>query len=148
MAQIAVELEKTATAFRAQCRRRDILLEKMRHRLKIKQDLEFEHFFFRYFDDMDVGEKFDFQQIRAITEGQLHSGNETLLRLIESQPEIIESVPQLADLRQHLVFWLNKYDKFFINHPRMCLLYTGVEDGVPFPAGVEIDVHHWLTSNR
>lgn len=41
------------------------------------------------------------------------------------------------DLRQHLVFWLNKFDRVFVNNKAMCLLYTGVEDGVPFPSYVD-----------
>ena len=53
----------------------------------------------------------------------------------------------MADLRQHLVFWLDKYERVFLKRPEMCLLYTGVEDGVPFPNGVDEKVRRWIKTH-
>ena len=72
-----------------------------------------------------------------MTEGPLYDGNRAILDVLNQQSRLLDAVPALVDLRQHLVFWLNKYDKVFKTNKRMCLLYTGVEDGVPFPAGLD-----------
>jgi hypothetical protein len=142
--QIAEERENTWTAFLAQCRRRDELVEMIGSRLGVKQDLEYERFFFQYYEQLDKAEQFLFKQIRAMTEGPLYEGNKKILRIIEEHSQVLDEVPVLAAVRQHLVFWLNKYEKVFAKHPEMCLLYTGVEDGVPFPEGVDKKVANWL----
>jgi len=132
LVEIAKYLEGTAVAFAAQCRRRDQFVEMIRDRLSVEDTLEYENFFLRYYGRLNDEEKFQFQQIRAITEGPLHDGNQRILSLVEDHPQVLQEVPALAALRQHLVFWLNKYDRVFSERPEMCLLYTGVEDGVPF----------------
>jgi hypothetical protein len=148
LTQIAREMDKTDTAFTAQCRRRNVLVGMLRKRLKIDERLEYENLFFRYYGNLNDDEKFQFEQIRAMTEGPLHDGNETILRIIESNPQLLEEIPSLEDLRQHIVFWLNKYDKVFVKRPEMCLLYTGVEDGVPFPDHAHYDVDKWLETHK
>lgn len=144
--QLKKHLDTTRTAFIAQIRRRDDLVEKIVQRLNVIEMLEYENFFFRYYGKLDEEERFQFQQIRAITEGPLYEGNRATLDLIESHPNLMEDAPLLKDLRQHLVFWLNKYERVFANRPEMCLLYTGVEDGVPFPSGVEKQITALLKS--
>lgn len=148
MNQIAEYLEITRTAFIAQCHRRDLLVRMIEDRLKVKEDLEYENFFFRYYGKLNDEEKFQFEQIRAMTEGPLHDGNQKMLSIIEGHPQVLEEIPALAALRQHLVFWLNKYDKVFSKRPEMCLLYTGVENGVPFPDGVDREVAQWIKEHR
>ncbi len=145
--RISEELDKTATAFVAQCRRRDLLVTMIRSRLDVLDRLQYENFFFRYYGKLNDEEKFQFEQLRAMTEGSLHDGNQTILQIIERHPQVLDAVPTLADLRQHIVFWLNKYDRVFLNRPEMCLLYTGVEDGVPFPRHADKDVEEWLLAN-
>jgi hypothetical protein len=142
--QIAQERGNTWTAFLAQCRRRDELVEMIRTRLGVRQNLEYERFFFQYYDRLNKTEQFLFKQIRAMTEGPLYEGNMKILRIVDEHPQVLDEVPMLADVRQHLVFWLNKYDKVFAKQPEMCVLYTGVEDGVPFPEGVDEEVAKWL----
>jgi hypothetical protein len=144
MKEIGKELENTGTAFVAQCRRRDDLVEMIEGRLRFKNNLEYENFFFRYYGQLNGEEKFQFEQIRAMTEGPLHEGNQKILQIIEQHPEVLEEIPALTDLRQHLVFWLNKYEKVFSKKPEMCVLYTGVEDGVPFPEGIDKQVAKWI----
>lgn len=148
LTKIAEELDKTATAFIAQCRRRNMLVAMIRSRLQATDRLQYENFFFRYYGKLNEDEKFQFEQIRAMTEGPLRDGNETILRTIESNPQVLDEIPSLADLRQHIVFWLNKYDKVFVKRPEMCLLYTGVEDGVPFPNHAHKHVDEWLDSHK
>lgn len=137
-------LVDTGTAFVAQCRRRNDLVEAIEQRLNVKNDLEYEKFFFRYHSQLTNAERFEFDQIRAITEGPLQTGNRRILEVIENNPALLDLVPQMTALRQHLVFWLNKYDKIFSINRAMCLLYAGVEDGVPFPEGFDDAVNKWL----
>jgi hypothetical protein len=146
--QIQRHLESTRTAFTAQCRRRNKLVDMIKERLGITETLQYESFFFRYHGKLNQEEHFQFEQIRAITEGPLYEGNRKILDLIESHPTLLDSAPLLGELRQHLVFWLNKYDRVFAKRPEMCLLYTGVEDGVPFPSGVDKQIKALLKSTE
>ncbi len=140
---IRKHLQDTLTAFVAQCRRRDDLFEEITTRLKFHGNLEYERFFFRHFDEMTPEERFEFDQIRAITEGPMRAGNSAILEILNANPELLDEIPDLTPLRQHLVFWLNKYDKVFVNTNKMCVLYTGVEDGVPFPGGLDSKIAKW-----
>jgi len=145
---IARALVDTRTAFMAQCLRRDELVEMIQERLGIKNDMEYEKFFFTYYPQLTGGERFVFDQIRGLTVGQLHDGNKALLRLLTEFPDLMEEIPELTALRQHLVFWLNKFDRVFLHNRAMCLLYTGVEDGVPFPSQVDDAVARRLRASR
>jgi hypothetical protein len=146
MQEIYKALMDTRTTIGAQYRRRDILAASIEERLG-KSDLEYEAFFYKYYSQLNYEERFEFNQIRAKTE-DLEHGNRKILKIIEANPSILEVVPQMVDLRQHLVFWLNKYDRFFSFNPAMCVLYTGVEDGVPFPDGVDNAVASWLGEHK
>ena len=137
-------LQDTRIAFIAQARRRNDLVNAITKRLKFNNDLEFEKFFYRYYQQMSAEERFQFDQIRAMTEGPLYTGNRGILEIINQNPELLDEISGLTALRQHLVFWLNKYDKVFLNTPKMCLLYTGVEDGVPFPVGLDAEIARFL----
>jgi len=148
MKEIDEHLKNTRIAFEAQCRRRNDLIQMMIKRLNIKEMLEYENFFFRYYGKLNEEERFQFEQMRAMTEGPIYGDNQAILKIIEQHQEVIDEVPELADLKQHLVFWLNKYDKVFSKRPEMCLLYTGVEDGVPFPTGLDYKVKQWLKIHK
>jgi|GEM_PF-1419645 cell division protein ZapA (FtsZ GTPase activity inhibitor) len=137
-------LSDTRKAFVAQLNHRDDLVKAVERRLKIRNTLEYEKFFFKYYKQMIADERFEFDQIRALTEGPLYNGNRTIANILETHPELLDEVPFLVDLRQHLVFWLNKYDRVFVRTPEMCLLYTGVEDAVPFPNGIDRAIDTWL----
>lgn len=142
--QIASELQLTWKSFAAQCNRRDDLVSAIKRRLKIREQLEFENFFFKYYKKLNSEEKFQFDQIRAMTEGPLYQGNQKIVQLIEANLQVLKEVAEIGDLRQHLVFWLNKFERVFAKTPQMCLLYTGVEDGVPFPDNVDRKIANWL----
>jgi hypothetical protein len=146
--EIQRNLQITWRAFSAQCNRRDTLVAAMTARLEIKDSLQFEKFFFRYFSSMNTEERFEFDQIRALTEGPMYKGNLAIVETLNQNPDAFVALPRLADLQQHLVFWLNKYEKVFVRTPQMCVLYTGVEDAVPFPAGIDQELAAWITQNR
>jgi hypothetical protein len=135
------------TAFVAQCRRRDDLVAAIEKRLNFKNDLEYEKFFFRYHSLLNEEERFEFNLIRAMTEGSLQPSNRKILEIIETHPAMLEVLPEMTALRQHLVFWLNKYEQVFLVNKAMCVLYTGVEDGVPFPDGFDTAIATWLRTH-
>jgi hypothetical protein len=138
------QLAITLTAFTAQVRRRDDLVKALEDRLGKELSLEYEKLFFRYYKELTADERFIFDQIRAVTEGALEAGNRKILDLLEAHADLLDEIPLLVDLRQHLVFWLNKFERVFKKTPEMCLLYAGVEDGVPFPGGIDREIDAWL----
>ena len=137
LAELQTQLRDSRKAFEAQCKQRNELHAALVRRLKASEDLEYERFFYRHFDEMNRDERFLFDRIRTLTEGPLYEANRRMLEILESQPALLDEVSELTDLRQHLVFWLNKYERLFVNTPEMCLLYVGVEDGVGFPTGLD-----------
>jgi hypothetical protein len=148
MRTIQMHLADTRAAFVAQCHRRDDLVSAIEARLKFRNNLEYEKFFLRVHSQLTDEERFEFDQIRAITEGPLQSANRKILETLETHAGLLEAIPQMTDLRQHLTFWLNKYDKVFTVNRAMCLLYTGVEDAVPFPEGIDNAVRRWLQKHK
>lgn len=144
MRRMSLALGDSRVAFTAQAHRRDALVAMLEKRLGFHNELEYEKFFLRHHAELDVAERFEFDQIRAMTEGPLHDANRTMLDVLEQQPGLLDTLPAMTALRQHLVFWLNKYERVFKANPAMCLLYVGVEDGVPFPSGIDDAVETWL----
>jgi hypothetical protein len=145
MREMQRHLADTLTAFLAQRRRRDGLVAAIEKRLGVKRESSYEKFFFKYYPQLNDDEKLEFDQIRAITEGPLQSSNRKILELMEKHPAVLDVSPKLFAVRQQLGFWLNKYDRVFSTNPAMCLLYTGDEDGVAFPTGVDDLVEAWIT---
>jgi hypothetical protein len=141
-------LSDTRTAFVAQARRRNDLAQMISDRLQVKEMLQYEKFFFRYYPKLNDEERFQFEMIRASTEGPLYEGNSKTLETIERHPAVMDEIPELAALRQHLVFWLNKYERVFSKRPEMCLLYAGVEDGVPFPRDIDKILDDYLKTHQ
>jgi hypothetical protein len=84
---IQQKLSDTHKAFVAQINRRDDLVKAIEQRLKIRNTLEYEKFFFKYYNQMIADERFEFDQIRALTEGPLYSGNQTIANILETHPE-------------------------------------------------------------
>lgn len=146
MREMQRHLADTLTAFLAQRRRRDGLVAALEQRLGIKREVSYEKFFFKHYPQLNEDEKLEFDQIRAITEGPLQISNRKILEIMENHPAVLDVSPKLFAVRQHLVFWLNKYDRVFSKNRAMCLLYTGDEDGVAFPAGVDDLVATWISS--
>jgi O-acetyl-ADP-ribose deacetylase (regulator of RNase III) len=142
--RILSNLELTETAFAEQIKRRDALYHQIRYRLRISPGLESEKLFFEYHDQLTKSELVEFEQIRAFTETTLQTRNRDTLSVLEANPALLDVVPRLSDLRTHLLIWLNKYDGLFANTPEMCVLYVGVEDGMPFPRGIEQSIQDWL----
>jgi DNA-binding winged helix-turn-helix (wHTH) protein len=139
--------EMSFTAFKAQAARRDELAAAIEKRLHITRAEQFEKFFSKYFNQLNGDERFAFDQIRALTTGHLHEANQGMLDELERNPSLMKVIPSLTKLRQHLVFWLNKYQSAFVTRADMCILYAGVEDGVPYPTEADRDVAEWLKTH-
>lgn len=148
MLAISKSLGFTRKSFNAQARRRNQLVKALETRLRIKENLQYEKFFFRYYVQLNEEEKFEFEQIRAITQGVLYKHNQKILDILNEHPQAFAEIPTLEDLQQHLVFWLNKYEQVFTRRSEMCLLYTGVEDGVPFPRNIDKEIKSWIETHQ
>lgn len=144
--KIAEYQDNTYTAFKAQAARRNELVKMIETRLEIERSLQFEKFFAFYFSELTPQEMFVFEQIRAITHTGLKDNNQGILDQLNAHPDIYEQIKGTRELQQHLAFWLNKYHSVFSQREDMCLLYVGVEDGVPYPSGVDQEVKLWLAS--
>lgn len=128
----------------ARCR---TLVDAVTTRLGITEHLQYEPFLFRFHPQMNPYELFEFAQIRAVTDGPLADSNRQMLDLLMDHPALLDELPALTALRQHLVFWLNKYERVFRTTPAMAVCYVGVEDGVPWPIHAEEAVRQWVQAH-
>lgn len=145
MIELHRHLGDTRLAFVGQAQQRDALRSAMERRLAPDDEppLQHERFFAKYDDQLTGDERFQFERIRSITQGPMHDGNSRMLELLNGNPEVLQAIPQFEQLRQHLAFWMNKYDHLFVHTPSMCVLYVGVEDRTPFPSEIDGLVEAW-----
>lgn len=134
----------TRTTFKAQARLRDDLSDRIHNRLQVQKHHQYEELFDLYFDRLQPDELRLHGTIRAYTESILHEYNERTLQIIEHEPALENFLPSFPALKQHLIIWLNKFDRVFLRRPSMCLLYVGVEEGVGFPGQIEHELRHYL----
>jgi hypothetical protein len=139
-------LATSYVTFVAQCRVRDDLVSMMRERLKITEELEYERFFARYYALMNDEERQLHSTIRNYTAGILSQYNRHALEILQQHSELSKQINSLPDLKRHLIIWLSKYEGVFQHTASMCLVYVGVEEGVPFPRGVERELESYLDS--
>jgi TIR domain len=146
--RLVEEMDFADVAFRRQNERCRTLVNAVTARLGITEHLQFEQFLFRFHPKMNPPELFEFAQIRAVTDGPLADSNRRMLDVLMEHPALLDEIPALTALRQHLVFWLNKYERVFRNTPAMAVCYVGVEDGVPWPRHAEEAVKGWIHAHR
>jgi len=142
--RIANYQENSYLTFVAQAKRRNELVEMIESRIGEQRKMQFEKYFSYYFDKLNKEEKFVFEQIRGMTEIGLFKNNQKIIHELNNNPQIIAQIPGVKELQQHLEFWLNKYHSVFKQRKDMCLLYVGVEDGVPYPTEVNKNIKAWL----
>ena len=141
---IAEYQAKSYTTFVAQANRRNELVDLINSRLDVTRDLQYEKYFSNYFKQLNEEEKFIFAQIRAMTETGLYQNNFKVVDTLSNHSKIFEQIEGTQELYQHLSFWLNKYHSVFNKRQDMCLLYVGVEDGLPYPSEVNQNIKLWL----
>ncbi len=134
MTQLLEQMDLSRVAFESQNARCGRLVMKVTERLNVTEDLQFEPFLFRFHERMTPEEQFAFAQIRAVTDGPIADCNRRMLQLLLDKPALLDEVPVLTALRQHLVFWLSKYERVFRATPAMAVCYVAREDGVPWPS--------------
>ncbi|MCW8879620.1 MAG: winged helix-turn-helix domain-containing protein [Kangiellaceae bacterium] len=148
MKAIQRNLKLTKTAFIAQARRRNELGALLMAKQPEAERLSWEARFRKHYPTLTEEEKFIFEHIRAMTEGPLNQGNSEILSLLNQHPEVFEEIDVFFDLNNHLQIWKSKYDKVFLKRKDMCLVYVGVEEGVPFPSEVDALVDSWIRKNE
>ncbi|MBX7108176.1 MAG: toll/interleukin-1 receptor domain-containing protein [Chitinophagales bacterium] len=137
-------LKTTSVTFLAQAQLRDELYQAMTIRLQIKERLEYEPFFMKYYSKMNKEERHLYSIVRAYTKDVLYEYNQKALELIQSNRSLIAQIPQLQDLHDHLEVWLSKFRADFESKPEMCLVYVGVHEKVPFPKGIEAELDNYI----
>lgn len=145
--KIQQHLNISKTAFMAQLKRRDELGEM----LGIKrngQRIFWEKEFSAAFASLNPKQRFVFDQIRGITNGAIYPANKAIADIFSQNPQLTSQVDSFEPLINHLNYWLAKYNQVFSPRNDMCLLYVGVEDGVPFPKTVDADVAAWLQQHQ
>ena len=147
LTQLLETLDASYTGFKAQIHNRNELYDRVRTRLKIEEQLQYEDFFATHFEDMNAYEKRLHKVIRNYTE-YIKANNEQSKQIAAQLKHLDKKIPKLPMLRRHLDFWLHKYETLFVPDPAMCLVYTGVGDKLPFPRGVEIEIQNYLDASK
>lgn len=139
-------LRTTRTTIVTQANLRDKLVWHVQDRLVLNpfDRWEYEEFITAHYKDLDSDEKRMFSTMRSFTANVLREYNRRALKLIEDNPALEGHFPAVTALRDHLLLWLAKYEGTFVNTPEMCLLYTGVQEGVPFPKELESQLWQFL----
>ena len=145
---ISQQLDITQTAFIAQLKRRNELGDMLDIK-PIDGRIYWEKALSKaYSQGLNDEQRFVFDQIRAITVGALYQGNSKIYQLLQEHPEVKQEISSMLALERHLSFWLAKYREVFSKRQDMCLLYAGVEDGVPFPSTIDGEVAAWLAERN
>lgn len=139
-------LRTTRTTFVAQAKLRDQLVWHLQNRLVLNPYArwEYEEFIGSHYKNLDDDERRMFSTMRSFTENILRDYNRRILAHIEQYPALDRCFPAVTALRDHLLVWLAKYEGTFVNTPEMCLLYTGVHEGVAFPRELEAQLWEFL----
>lgn len=146
--RIALHQEYAFTAFIAQAKRRNQLVGMIEERLDIQRTRQYELFFRHVAQDMNEEERFICQQMRAYSDTGIYNNNLTVLNELEANPQIFDEIPLAFQLAKHLRVWIDKYKTVFKERQDMCLVYVGVEDGVPYPSDVDDQIKQWLEAQR
>lgn len=136
-------LDRSFVGFKAQARNRDKLFHQIQERLQVPRTREFEEFFSLHYKSMDEQEKRQHGIIRKYTD-VIKTNNAKSLAILQQLPNIEDKIEQVKELILHLEFWLFKYENIFLEDETMCLVYTGVTDGLPFPRGVDQKITTYL----
>lgn len=140
-------LEKTYSAFEVQAQLRNRLYRDMAMRLGEGFDLEYETFFSRFYDQMELSERRLHQQIRGLTRNPMAPYNNRVLEALQAHSGLKMALPRLSELEDHLLIWQSKFQSLFEIDSSVSLVYVGVEEGKPFPAGIEAEIAQYLKSH-
>jgi hypothetical protein len=137
------DLEVAYAIFKSQCEVRNALVDAMCERDPKLDLVEYEPFIARYYAQMTPNERVLHQRIREQTD-TIEKLNRHALYCIEASKDFRRRIPRLERLREHLKAWLDKYDRTFETDPSVGVLYVGVEERKPFPAGIEAGIRQYI----
>jgi hypothetical protein len=142
--QMKLHLDASSNAINNQYFARDRLFELLKKTHGPLPPLEYEELFRKFYPELNEDEKVLFELIRGITQTALQKHNEEMLKLIESHPTYYSELPKLKVLHDHLDLWMSKFNSLFVGREDTCLVYVGVEEKKPFPAGIEKEIDQKL----
>ncbi len=140
------DLNTAYAIFSSQCEVRDALVEAMLERDPGFERLQYEEFFARYYERMEPDERRLHERIRQHTETIEKLNRRALYRAQASRS--FRSIPLMGALIEHLVIWLDKFDRIFHQDPSVGVLYAGVVEGKKFPSGVEDEIRKYIDERR
>lgn len=147
ISRISEYQDNAFTAFIAQAKRRNQLVETIEKRLKLDRKQQFELFFSSVYSQMNEEERFICAQMRAYSDTGIYKNNSAVLTELEENPAVYDAIPAASQLAQHLRIWINKYEHVFVKREDMCLVYVGVEDDVPYPKEVDKQIKDYIQRN-
>lgn len=141
------DLELAYVVFKSQCEVRNALIDAMCERDASFELVQYEPFIARYFAAMTPDERLLHQRIREQTD-TIEKLNRHALYCVEASKEFSRRIPRLTALREHLAAWLEKYDRTFETDPSVGVLYVGVQEQKPFPAGIEGEIRRYIDEKK
>lgn len=142
--EILFQLKLTHRAYIAQCRMRNILMDRLKARFEIESVENYYQVFTRFYNQMDETDLQYHKTIRGYTQNIMKPGHYQVLDLLLENRELVEVFPPLEVLQEHLLFWKSKYESIFEQDESQTLIYLGVEEGVKFPTGIEHEIRKFL----
>jgi hypothetical protein len=136
------DLEVVYSIFKSQCEVRDALVDAMCERDPSFELVQYEPFIARYYALMTPDERSLHQRIREQTD-TIEKLNRHALYCVEASKDFSRRIPRLAQLRDHLEAWLDKYDRTY-DDPSVGVLYVGVKESKPFPSGIELEIRRYI----
>lgn len=143
--EVLSKLSVSEHAYLAQCKIRNLLMEKLKARFRIKGVQNYYQVFSEYYPEMNKQELRYHKIIRGYTENIIKENHFATLEILQSRPSLKKRVPRLVELESHLIIWKSKYESIFEGDESISLVYIGVEEGVKFPSGIDHDLRKCLT---
>lgn len=137
------DLEVAYVIFKSQCEVRDALVDAMCERNPNFELVQYEPFIARYYAEMTLDERALHHRIREQSD-IIEKLNRHALYCVEASKDFRRRIPRLAQLREHLKAWLDKYDRTFETDPSVGVLYVGVAERKPFPSGIEAEIRQYI----
>jgi len=137
------DLEYAYMIFKSQCEVRDALVDAMCERDPKLELVQYEPFIARYYAEMTADERALHRRIREQTD-TIEKLNRRALYFVEASKDFRRRIPRMEQLREHLEAWLDKYDRTFETDESVGILYVGVQERKPFPAGIEVGIRKYI----
>jgi|GEM_PF-7025893 len=135
--EMRVHLHASHDLFIDQCKIRNRLLRSLEYDLKSFDWEKLEETLAGAYPTLNDEQNNLFSFIRAITENSLFKRNEEMLMLLKNNPSYFHELAEFQLLQSHLELWKSKFESHLKPRADYCLIYVGVKEKKPFPAGIE-----------